>query len=461
MLSQNKPTIKSRARTTGKFLFYTLLIAIVGVLLIGGALLFEPEKPAIVLQKDISHIGKDVTLPLQVSDKRSGVKSVRVSIIQGDAEKEVYTKIYPRKGWFAKAGPSQHADTIAFDTKSKDLKDGPAELVVSVRDFSMNGFLKGNETALRLPVTVDTRPPAVRVKHSQRYIIPGGSGIVLYSLSEESDKHGVMIDETFFPGFPVADKDNLFISYIALEWNAAQISQSYVLAEDQAGNQGKTMFSVILRRVAEKKDNINISDNFLNSKIPEFESYYPDLTGTNIEKFIQINNTVRVSNSRTIKKICTNPLPQQLWKDRFLRMPGASMAGFADQRTYLYQGEAIDNQVHLGRDIASTANAEIKAANHGKVVFADYLGIYGYMVILDHGQGVFSLYSHLSRIDTTLDKLVAQGDVIGHSGATGMAGGDHLHFSVLINGIFVNPLEWWDQHWIDVNIIDALKDSGL
>jgi len=110
-------------------------------------------------------------------------------------------------------------------------------------------------------------------------------------------------------------------------------------------------------------------------------------------------------------------------------------------------------------DIASTRRAEVKAANNGKVVFGDYLGIYGNMVLLDHGQGVFSLYSHLSQINVTVGDSVKGGGVIGLTGTTGMAGGDHLHFSMLVHGTFVTPKEWWDKHWIDVTIDEPITDS--
>ena len=126
---------------------------------------------------------------------------------------------------------------------------------------------------------------------------------------------------------------------------------------------------------------------------------------------------------------------------------------------YYYKNKEIDKQVHLGIDLASTKRAEVHAANSGTVVFADYLGIYGNTVILDHGQGIFSLYSHLSEIDSTVGELKEKGTVIGLSGATGMAGGDHLHFSMIINGIFVTPLEWWDQQWLRLNIDDILYGS--
>jgi murein DD-endopeptidase MepM/ murein hydrolase activator NlpD len=109
-------------------------------------------------------------------------------------------------------------------------------------------------------------------------------------------------------------------------------------------------------------------------------------------------------------------------------------------------------------DIASTRRAEARAANNGKVIYADYLGIYGNMVLVDHGQGVFSLYSHLSQINAAPGDMVDQQTVLGLTGTTGMAGGDHLHFSMLVNGVFVTPKEWWDQHWIEVTIDEPIAE---
>ena len=134
----------------------------------------------------------------------------------------------------------------------------------------------------------------------------------------------------------------------------------------------------------------------------------------------------------------------------------ASMALFGDQRTYLVDGKPFGNSVHLGVDLASTAHAPIEAANHGIVVFAGPLGIYGNAVIIDHGLGLFSLYGHLSAIETTVGKNVKKEEKIGASGLSGLAGGDHLHFSILAGGEFVNPQEWWDPHWIEDNVMKKM-----
>jgi murein DD-endopeptidase MepM/ murein hydrolase activator NlpD len=84
------------------------------------------------------------------------------------------------------------------------------------------------------------------------------------------------------------------------------------------------------------------------------------------------------------------------------------------------------------------------------------MGIYGNCVIMDHGLGVSSLYGHLSRIDVSPGEVLEQGDTVGLSGATGLAGGDHLHFGLLIGDTYVNPLEWWDRRWIKNNILSQL-----
>ena len=84
----------------------------------------------------------------------------------------------------------------------------------------------------------------------------------------------------------------------------------------------------------------------------------------------------------------------------------------------------------------------------------DYLGIYGNCVVIDHGYGLQSIYGHMSQI------AVKPGDMVkkepadrAAAAATGMAGGDHLHFSMQVDGVQVQPIEWWDEHWIQDRIL--------
>jgi murein DD-endopeptidase MepM/ murein hydrolase activator NlpD len=134
-------------------------------------------------------------------------------------------------------------------------------------------------------------------------------------------------------------------------------------------------------------------------------------------------------------------------------------AGFADQRTYVYEGKDVDNQVHLGFDLASTSNAPVQAANSGRVIYAGWLGIYGNCVVVDHGMGLQSLYAHLSAIDVGVGDSVEKNGRLGLSGQTGLAGGDHLHFTMLLGGNAISPIDWWSQQWVDDRVMRKLQPT--
>ena len=98
--------------------------------------------------------------------------------------------------------------------------------------------------------------------------------------------------------------------------------------------------------------------------------------------------------------------------------------------------------------------------NAGVVLYAADLGIYGNCVIVDHGLGVQSLYAHLSSIEVKEGDRVEKGRVLGRSGMTGLAGGDHLHFTMLVNGQAVNPVEWWDPKWMQDRVLRKIAEAG-
>ncbi len=462
MIKQSRSGLASLFRSANAKELSRLLLIGLSMLVVVGAgavffMLLEFEQPTVSVSKTIKFVGGAMELPVQAGDKKSGIRQIAVTVFQNGTVYPLFSREYPRQSWFKQAGPAEVRETVKMDAKGIGLKEGAAEFVLTVQDFS----LKRNTTELRFPVTVDSAPPMLTVEHAQMHLQQGGSGLVLYSSSEPLARHGVMIDKLFFQGFPQQGKEKAYLAYIALPWNSDKPESLRVIGADEAGNEAQTAFSVHFKKAKEKHDKIEIPDSFLQSKLPEFQQHYPEMKGTDVEKYLFVNQKVRVWNAEKIAEACRNTAAEQLWQDRFLRMPGAGRAGFADQRAYYYKGQEIDQQTHLGIDIASTERAEIRAANRGRVVFADYLGIYGNVVILDHGQGISSLYSHLSRIETNLGKLVEKNEIIGRSGTSGMAAGDHLHFSMLVQGIFVTPVEWWDQNWIDVNIKNILTPKPV
>ncbi|MCK5430763.1 MAG: M23 family metallopeptidase, partial [Anaerolineales bacterium] len=91
-------------------------------------------------------------------------------------------------------------------------------------------------------------------------------------------------------------------------------------------------------------------------------------------------------------------------------------------------------------DIAAGDGAQIYAADSGVVVFSGWAtGGYGYMIMIDHGNGYQTLYAHLSSVNVSCGQSVGRGQTIGYSGNTGNSTGAHLHFEVRFQGGFVNP----------------------
>lgn len=425
-------------------------------------LFFEGESPTVALESPGQYVGASSIVEFSASDAKSGLRSLSLSIIQGDTVAELYQETFPRQGYTGSIGPADKHIKVSFVPKKSGFDNGPATLRISASDFSMRGFFRGNARTIEKEISIDTVPPKINIIHTERYINPGGSGIAIYRVDDPGAISGVQIEDRFHPGFLVGDgRDDTYIAFFGLPFDAEHIDNASIVATDPASNKTVLPFSAIFKDSRFRQDRINVGDGFLQKKIPEFEQHYPVMQdqGALVNKYLYTNNQVRHLNNSTISELCNAPHPERLWSGRFLRMSGSTRAGFADHRTYYYGSKPIDKQVHLGIDIASTRQAEVKAAEKGIVIYADYLGIYGNMVMLDHGQGLFSLYSHLSQIDVSVGDTIEQGVVLGLTGTTGMAGGDHLHFSVLVNGIFVTPKEWWDQHWIDVTIEEPLTES--
>jgi murein DD-endopeptidase MepM/ murein hydrolase activator NlpD len=454
--SIGKMTEKKSAKSMIVSLFFLLLI---GAAAIAFFKYYEREKPQMNFQGDITTFGLNKEVRFTVTDSRSGISLVEILLTQGNKSTKIYEKEFSRLGFFEHNGPKHLEEAVTLKSGALGFKNGAANLKVTVRDFSFWNWMAGNETVITYPVTMDTHPPKISILHSTRYVSPGGSGMVVYKINDEVEKHGLTVNGHFNPGFPVTEEADRYIAYFGLNYDTEKIEKAVVSATDLAGNTGNAAFGMILKKQTFKKDQINVSDNFLNLKIPEFAQEYPQLTGSLVEQYVYVNSKVREENYQAIVRACSNPSPTRLWHGKFGRMAGSRMAGFAEHRTYYYNSTEIDQQVHLGIDLASTKRAEIKAANRGNVVLAQYLGIYGNTIVLDHGQGIFSLYSHLSQIGVAHGELIEKGAVIGLSGASGMAGGDHLHFSILVNGIFTTPLEWWDKQWLQLNIEDILYGS--
>jgi murein DD-endopeptidase MepM/ murein hydrolase activator NlpD len=426
-------------------------LAAIGLLAALAYIFFQdPDDPVLALAPNTGRISPALPMTLTVTDATSPIKRISVNARLGNRLIPLLDKTFQ---------DTAKSRQETFSLKDAGLKDGAIELEIAAVDASLGNFGRGNVARWNVPLVVDSVPPLITVRTSPPHIRRGGSGCILYSISKEVSQTGVRVGELFFPAFRQTNGNYLCFFAFPYYQNTRDFTPQ-LAAVDLAGNTRIDPLPAMRLPRDFKSDTISLSQNFLTGKAAEFSAIVPGKM-SDIERFLQINGRIRRENARALLEIGRNTASDALWKGSFLRLPRAApKAGFADFRTYLWQGEKIDEQIHLGFDLASVAQAPVPAANSGRVVFAGYLGIYGNIVVIDHGLGLQSLYSHMSSYSVTAGQSVARGEIIGATGATGMAGGDHLHFGILISGLEVTPLEWLDAHWIRDNISERIKAAG-
>ena len=356
---------------------------------------------------------------------------------------------------------------VPIEVSKSGISDGEVNLLITVSDNSLRGWGRGNISHVEKKLVYDLKPPEIHVLSGQHNIERGGTGLILYKVFEENIKSGVQVEDEFFQGHPgLFENKNIHACFFALSYLQGPGTKISLIAEDMAGNITRKSFYHHIRDKQYKTDILNISDAFLEQKMPEFdlgerEAGFQGQGNPLLKKFLYINGELRKDNGARILEASSASGNIKYWEGIFLRLPGSERkAGFADHRIYQYNSREIDRAVHLGIDLASTANSPVFPANKGKVILTDAVGIYGNTVIIYYGFGLCSLYSHLSEITVKAGDIVEKETQIGFTGLTGMAAGDHLHFSMMVSHVFVNPVEWWDDSWIKNNItskIDAIK----
>ncbi len=405
-------------------------------------LVADRERPRISLGPDAEYINGETSVEITVRDSASGVAQVRIEAVQGDEETtllEAAPEASPQK-W---SGSLPVAET--------DLEEGSFRLVVSALDSSWGRFFQGRRASAEREYVLDTTPPRITLESFRHNLTRGGSGVAAFRVEEDPEKVGISVGETFFPAYK--QENGIYLGLFTHPYEMeAQGSRALVVARDRADNvqEVSLRYSVKDKRFPRKR--IRISESFLNRNMPSFQQEFPGIEDK-LELFKAVNEKLRDQNRDTIRGIARETTPRPLWRGRFLRQPdSAKQSSFAVKRDYYYKGDKISQSTHQGIDLASVARARVPASNAGKVVHADRLGIYGKAVIIDHGLGLQSLYGHLSEIAVEKGQRVDKGDVLGRTGATGLAGGDHLHFEMMISGVPVTPVEWWDGSWIEKNI---------
>jgi murein DD-endopeptidase MepM/ murein hydrolase activator NlpD len=417
-----------------------LVAVAVLVWLAAGRLDFDD--PTVTLKTPVEVVGAKTGLTVEAGDLSSGLREVKVTFSQGDQSKVVAERTFPPGG--DRGEPVEIP--VVLSPQALGFKEGKATLTVEARDRSWRNLFRGRMASLKQEVVIDLVPVNLTFQAASHLLRAGGTGTICYRLNKEVKESGILVGDRFYRGFPnpKGTKGEYVVLFPVPQEGPAAFRVELV-ARPSLGNEVKQAVSLHAKPRRWRHDSISLSDGFLRKVAESFPVANPnDLLGA----YLDVNRNLRRANHELFQKVCSHSTPQPLWSGAFRRFFGKPMARFGDRRTYLYQNKAVDQQTHLGEDLASLVNSPVYAGNNGAVVLAEPLGIYGQTVILDHGLGVFSSYSHLSKIDAKVGDRVEKGAVLGQTGTTGLAVGDHLHFAINLQGEFVDPLEWWDPHWL-------------
>jgi murein DD-endopeptidase MepM/ murein hydrolase activator NlpD len=173
--------------------------------------------------------------------------------------------------------------------------------------------------------------------------------------------------------------------------------------------------------------------------IPVFKAGYRQISVTVPKQYTQPSpeQQKQIAEEQELKhKVLAEVSLEREWNGRFLAPANAPISDvFGTAR--VFNGET--QSVHQGLDFGVPAGTPVSAVNAGTVILAQPLFFEGNCVVLDHGQGLLTIYMHLSKIEVKEGKQVKRGEEIALSGGTGRATGPHLHLAVRWQGIYLDP----------------------
>jgi len=448
-----------------------VVLVLVAALFVGGAWVYAGRggAPAIAFQKPERFVGQTGTLDVTVTGVPGPLSQLDAVLEQGGQAVPLFSLARPGDGTLKQESAERVRLTRGIGKVDVPaLKAGEARITVTA---ARRGFLGLRTLQASASKTVQVRlePPRVGVISTHHFVNLGGAEAVVYRATPADVSSGVRVGDIVYPGFPlagagVAADPALRIAFFALLYDQDLNTPMSVFAKDEAGNLATATLDAKVFPKPFRRSRIDVPPQFLQRVVPAILQNTPDFKVDDpndlVQAFLRINGDLRRKNADQIASLAQKTSPEILWRGAFQQLGNSQVESlFADHRTYFHEGKEIDQQVHLGFDLAVTSAVPIAAANRGRVLYADYLGIYGNCVILDHGMGVQSLYAHLSSIDVKPGDNVDKGQIVGRSGMTGLAGGDHLHFSMLVAGHPVNAVEWWDAHWIEDRVLRKIREA--
>ncbi len=428
------------------------IVLIVVVIAVPGALLLLSGGTTLKIDPPVMAIGVATLVQVRIENPH-GIRRLTASVEQDGQRRtvaDIHEPAHRWTFWRSHQGP-QIRHFLAGKQQAPELHDGKAKLIVEV----VSNDLRGATDSAEADIQIVTEPPRVSADGAQHYINQGGSELVVFTPSGYVTDSGVRVGKYEFRSFPLPSHPGERFSLFAYPWDLSPDITPVVFARNTAGAEATARFWFKVFPKKFRQRDLTIDDAFLEKVVNQID---PGGTGDLLNRFLKINGDMRRQNNKTLADLRFKTADHFLWSGPFLPLINAAVESeFADKRSYIYKGKKVDEQVHLGFDLARTQHVPVPAANDGRVVWADNLGIYGNCVVVDHGYGLQSIYGHLSEFAVKAGDMVKKGQSLGKSGSTGLAGGDHLHFSMQVDGVQVNPIEWWDEHWLKDRILSKVS----
>lgn len=374
----------------------------------------------------------------------NGDRTVVATIEQGGQRREVLRLEAPASRvffWRTNAAPR----TPTFEIPK--LPSGKATIAVEAEANDLRAAV----SRATIEVQVVSEPPSVSADPALLYLHQGGSGMIVFTPGGSTIESGVRTGGREYRSFalPGSTTGERF-SLIAFAFDAPLNTQALAFGRNAAGTEATAAAKVRLKPRKFRKRELKLDETFLIKVANELDG---GGAGSLLDRFLRVNREMRAKNNHALSDLRRKTEERWLWTQPFAQLANSQVeSSFADVRSYVWEGKKVDEQIHFGFDLSVTQNVGVTAANDGKIVWAAPLGIYGNCVVIDHGYGLQTIYAHLSRMGVKDGESVKKGQPIGSSGDTGLAGGDHLHFSMQVDGVQVNPVEWWDAKWIKDHI---------
>ena len=411
---------------------FLMLLCMVPLILTGWYFLYwnylETEPPFLEVTKlppALGSSGNEISFRLR--DRGTGLKTYEVRLTQGEKSILLAKRDFPK-------AKEDESISLVVNAKENGIEEGQATIVLSAKDRAF----QENTSTLPVPLKVDFQAPSVEFLVGEKQFVQGGSGLVCYKVSETTDiLSGVTIRAFIFPGQPAkglhqdfAAFPNVYCAFFPIPVDLATPQDTMrVFIRDGAGNTSAQDRPLEVKALTTKTIDLRLSDAVVED-LEKKSKHAIDAMSYQLAE-------------EQLLPLFSRPKSQAFWNGPFRRLSGDLLWVFGDNlRIQKPEGSVVVNPHEYFFTLAERTT--VRASAEGVVIYADDLGVYGKTIIIDHGFGISTMYSHLLMQMKREGDRVSIGDEIGAAGMSGVASENGYGYSTRIHGISVKVSDWDD-----------------